>query len=48
MLIPVAGQQDQNEVIELVDKLRMGGVEVYRARQAFSANGNAWRGRNLR
>src|SRR6202034_98073 len=30
VLIPAAGQQDPNEVIELVEKLRMGGVEVYR------------------
>jgi hypothetical protein len=42
VLIPTAGQQDQNEVIELVEKLRMGGVEVYRARQAFKLNGQEW------
>ncbi len=42
ILIPIAGQQDPNEVIELVDKLRMGGVEVFRARQAFSQNGESW------
>jgi Zinc carboxypeptidase len=42
VLIPTAGQQDQNEVIELVDKLRLGGVEVYRARQPFTENGETW------
>ncbi len=42
VLIPVAGQQDQNEVIELVDKLRIAGVEVYRARQEFKVNGITW------
>ena len=29
-------------MIELVEKLRLGGVEVYRARQAFSENGETW------
>jgi len=42
VLIPAAGQQDQNEVIDLVEKLRMGGVEVYRARKSFPANGEEW------
>ncbi len=42
ILIPAAGQQDQNEVIELVDKLRMGGVEVYRSRRAFASSGESW------
>jgi hypothetical protein len=42
VLIPAAGQQDQNEVVELVDKLRMGGVEIYRSRQPFSENGETW------
>jgi hypothetical protein len=42
VLIPAAGQQDPNEVIELVEKLRMGGVEVYRARQSFTENGETW------
>jgi hypothetical protein len=42
VLIPTAGQQDQNEVLELVDKLRMGGVEVNRARQPFTENGETW------
>jgi hypothetical protein len=42
ILIPSAGQQDQNEVLELLDKLRIGGVEIYRARRAFPANGETW------
>ena len=42
VLISTAGQQDQNEVIELMDKLRLGGVEIYRARQPFSENGETW------
>ena len=29
-------------MIELVDKLRMGGVEVYRSRQPFTENGETW------
>ncbi len=42
VLIPAGGQQDQNEVIELLDKLRMGGVEIYRSRQQFVENGETW------
>jgi hypothetical protein len=42
VLIPAAGQQDQNEVIELVDKLRTAGVEVYRSRHEFKSNGLTW------
>jgi hypothetical protein len=42
VLIRAGGQQDQNEVIELVEKLRLGGVEVYRARQPFTENGETW------
>jgi Zinc carboxypeptidase len=42
ILIPSAGQQDPNEVTELVDKLRLGGVEVSRARRTFTANGESW------
>ncbi len=42
VLIPSAGQHDENEVIELIEKLRLGGVEIYRARRAFSSNGESW------
>lgn len=38
-IIPVEGQQDQNEVIQLVEKLEMGGVNVLRATKAFSQDG---------
>lgn len=42
VLIPTAGQQDPNEVTELVDKLMTGGVQVYRSRQEFQENGEKW------
>ncbi|HKD92540.1 MAG TPA: M14 metallopeptidase family protein, partial [Terriglobales bacterium] len=35
VIIPLAGQHDANEAIELVDKLRIAGVEVYRASADF-------------
>ncbi len=41
-LIPLAGQRDSNEAAELVEKLMLGGVEVYRARQEFSLHGAKW------
>lgn len=39
ILIPAAGQHDPNEAIELVDKLMIGGVEVYRAAADFEQDG---------
>jgi hypothetical protein len=42
VIIPTVSQQDRNEVIELVDKLRMAGVEVYQSRQEFRLNGLTW------
>ena len=42
VLIPVAGQHDQNEVIELVDKLMIAGVEVSRAKQEFTQDGEIY------
>ena len=39
VMIPAAGQQDQNEVIQLVEKLEMGGVNVPRATKAFTQDG---------
>jgi len=39
VLIPTAGQHDPDEVIELVDKLLMGGVEIYRAKSDFAQDG---------
>lgn len=36
IVIPVAGQHDANEVSQLVETLRLGGVEVSRAEAAFT------------
>lgn len=41
-LIPVSGQHDENEVIELVDKLLIGGVEVYRSDKEFQQDGRTY------
>src|SRR5439155_2153520 len=38
ILIPVAAQHDPNEAAHLVEKLQMGGVDVYRATDAFQAD----------
>ena len=35
IMIPTDGQHDANEAIDLVDKLLIAGVEVYRAQQGF-------------
>ncbi len=42
ILIPLAGQHDPDEAIDLVDKLLIGGVEVYRATAAFNQDGKTW------
>lgn len=39
ILIPVAGQHDPDEAIELVDKLMIGGVEVFRSAADFEQDG---------
>jgi hypothetical protein len=39
ILIPFERQYDPHEVVRLVDKLQMAGVEVYRADAAFEADG---------
>ncbi len=39
ILIPTVGQHDPNEAVELVDKLRMAGVDVYRASADFDQDG---------
>lgn len=39
LIIPVAGQHDGNEAAELVDKLRIGGVDIYRATSDFDQDG---------
>lgn len=42
VLIPALDQHDPNEAVDLVDKLMMGGVEVYRAKQAFQQDGKPY------
>src|SRR3954471_994039 len=42
ILIPVETQHDPNEAAHLVEKLQMGGVEVYRADAAFDADGQKY------
>jgi hypothetical protein len=39
ILVPADGQHDAREASHLVDKLQMGGVEIYRAGEAFEADG---------
>jgi hypothetical protein len=41
-IIPFATQHDPAEAVELVDKLRIGGVEVYRAKQDFEQDGKKY------
>src|SRR5262245_16066735 len=42
ILIPVETQHDPHEAVHLVDKLQMGGVDVYRADAAFEADGQKY------
>jgi len=42
ILVPVERQQDAREAAHLVDKLHMGGVEIYRADAAFEADGTSY------
>jgi hypothetical protein len=42
ILIPVETQHDPHEAAHLVEKLQMGGVEVYRADAAFDADGRQY------
>ena len=39
ILVPLEGQHDTDEAIELVNKLQIGGVEVFRAGAAFDQDG---------
>lgn len=41
-ILPVDGQHDANEVSQLVDKLLIGGVEVYRAPKEFTQDGTKY------
>src|SRR5439155_8223345 len=42
ILVPVDTQQDPREAAHLVDRLQMGGVEVYRAGASFEADGKTY------
>ena len=42
ILIPAGDQHDPDEAIELVGKLMMGGVEVYRAAKEFKQDGKTY------
>ena len=42
ILIPAGGQHDAREAAHLVDRLNMGGVEIYRADAAFEADGKKY------
>jgi Zinc carboxypeptidase len=42
ILVPVEGQQDAREAAHLVDRLQMGGVEIYRATAGFEAEGKKY------
>ena len=42
ILVPVEHQQDAREAAHLVDKLNMGGVEIYRADAPFDADGKSY------
>jgi hypothetical protein len=42
ILVPVERQHDVREAAHLVDKLHMGGVEIYRADAAFEADGTTY------
>ncbi len=42
IVIPVAAQHDPHEALHLVDKLQMGGVDVYRADAEFDADGQKY------
>lgn len=42
ILVPADGQQDPREAAHLVDRLQVGGVEIYRADAAFEADGKKY------
>jgi len=42
ILIPLEAQQDPRQAVHLVEKLQLGGVEVYRAGAAFEADGKSY------
>src|SRR5439155_8657548 len=42
IVVPVEGQYDPREAAHLVDRLRVGGVEIFRADAAFEADGKQY------
>jgi hypothetical protein len=42
ILVPVEGQHDAREAAHLVDRLQLGGVQIYRANSAFEADGKKY------
>src|SRR3984893_15046227 len=42
ILVPIEGQHDAREAVHLVDRLRVGGVDVYRADASFEADGKKY------
>jgi hypothetical protein len=42
ILIPLDAQQDPRQAVHLVEKLQLGGVDVYRAEAAFEADGKSY------
>ncbi len=42
ILVPLAGQHDPREAAHLVDRLHLGGVDVYRADAPFEADGQSY------
>ena len=42
ILVPIEGQHDVREAVHLVDRLHVGGVDVYRADAAFEADGKKY------
>jgi len=42
IVVPVDRQQDAREAAHLVDRLQLGGVQIYRADQSFEADGRSY------
>ncbi len=42
IVVPIEGQQDAREAAHMVDRLQLGGVDIYRAADAFEADGQKY------
>jgi hypothetical protein len=42
IVVPIDGQQDAREAAHLVDRLQLGGVQIYRADQGFEVDGKSY------